>query len=184
MDVCWQEGSWQYRKFPVLWDFQDTEAVESYSEQQRAKSLQSHLTHYDPMDCSPPGFSVHGDSPGKNIGVMLSSEGSSWPRDGSCMSYVSRLAGGFFIISTTWEAQSSRGGAENSALIATLRVQWRWCQSQLPSQTYPEASILLDTACSQTSLDFCTFYEPQYVSLLSTMWVAPNSPNKFPLLPK
>ena len=23
----------------------------------------------DPMDCSPPGFSVHGDSPGKNIGV-------------------------------------------------------------------------------------------------------------------
>ena len=21
------------------------------------------------MDCSPPGFSVHGDSPGKNIGV-------------------------------------------------------------------------------------------------------------------
>ena len=23
----------------------------------------------DPMDCSPPGFSVQGDSPGKNIGV-------------------------------------------------------------------------------------------------------------------
>ena len=23
----------------------------------------------NPMDCSPPGFSVHGDSPGKNIGV-------------------------------------------------------------------------------------------------------------------
>ena len=23
----------------------------------------------DPMDCSPPGSSVHGDSPGKNIGV-------------------------------------------------------------------------------------------------------------------
>ena len=23
----------------------------------------------DPMDCSPPGFSVHGDSPGKNTGV-------------------------------------------------------------------------------------------------------------------
>jgi len=21
------------------------------------------------MDCSPPGFSIHGDSPGKNIGV-------------------------------------------------------------------------------------------------------------------
>ena len=65
------------QEVPVLWDLQDTEAVESYSEQQQAKSLQSHLTHYDPMDCSPPGSSVHGDSPGKNIGVMLSSEGSS-----------------------------------------------------------------------------------------------------------
>ena len=26
-------------------------------------------THCDPMDCSPPGFSVHGDSPDKNTGV-------------------------------------------------------------------------------------------------------------------
>ena len=27
------------------------------------------LTLCDPMDCSPPGFSVHGDSPGKNTGM-------------------------------------------------------------------------------------------------------------------
>ena len=27
------------------------------------------LTLYDPMDCNPPGSSVHGDSPGKNTGV-------------------------------------------------------------------------------------------------------------------
>ena len=26
-------------------------------------------TLFDPMDCSPPGSSVHGDSPGKNTGV-------------------------------------------------------------------------------------------------------------------
>ena len=31
--------------------------------------LQSCLTLCDPMDCSLPGFSVHGDSPGKNTGV-------------------------------------------------------------------------------------------------------------------
>ena len=31
-----------------------------------AQSLQSCLTFCDPMDCSPPGSSVHGDSPGKN----------------------------------------------------------------------------------------------------------------------
>ena len=28
------------------------------------------LTLCDPMDCSLPGSSVHGDSPGKNIGVL------------------------------------------------------------------------------------------------------------------
>jgi len=27
------------------------------------------LSLCDPMDCSPPGSSVHGDSPGKNTGV-------------------------------------------------------------------------------------------------------------------
>ena len=27
------------------------------------------LTHYDSVNCSPPGSSVHGDSPGKNTGV-------------------------------------------------------------------------------------------------------------------
>ena len=30
---------------------------------------QSCLTLYNPMDCSPPGSSNHGDSPGKNTGV-------------------------------------------------------------------------------------------------------------------
>ena len=35
----------------------------------RAKSLQSCLTLRDPMDYSPPGSSVTGDSPGKNTGV-------------------------------------------------------------------------------------------------------------------
>ena len=29
----------------------------------------SHVQLCDPMDCSPPGSSVHGDSPGKNTGV-------------------------------------------------------------------------------------------------------------------
>ena len=28
------------------------------------------LTLYDPINCSPPGPSVHEDSPGKNIGVV------------------------------------------------------------------------------------------------------------------
>ena len=41
----------------------------SYLECVCAKSLLSCLTLFDPMDCSPPGSSVHGDSPGKKTGV-------------------------------------------------------------------------------------------------------------------
>ena len=35
----------------------------------RAKSLQLYPTLFNLMDCSPPGSSVHGDSPGRNTGV-------------------------------------------------------------------------------------------------------------------
>ena len=35
-----------------------------------AKPLQSCLTLCNLMDCRPPGFSVHGDSPGKNTGAI------------------------------------------------------------------------------------------------------------------
>ena len=36
---------------------------------------QSHLTLCNPVDCSPAGFSVHGDSPGKNSGGGLPNPG-------------------------------------------------------------------------------------------------------------
>ena len=69
----------------------------------RAKSLQSCLTLGNPMDCSPPGSSVHGIL---QAGVlewvaMPSSRGSSRPRDGTCASCVSSVADGFL---TTGEA--------------------------------------------------------------------------------
>ena len=46
---------------------------------------------FDRMDCSLPGSSVHGDSPGKTteVGCMPSSRGSSRPRDRTCVFYVS-----------------------------------------------------------------------------------------------
>ena len=49
------------------------------------------------MDCSPPGFSVHGISQGRILEwVAISfSKDSSWPRDRTC---ISCLAGGFFTI--------------------------------------------------------------------------------------
>ena len=57
-------------------------------------------------DCSQPGSSVHGGSPGKNAGCisMPSSRGSSWPRDWTHVSYISSMGGTFFITSATWEA--------------------------------------------------------------------------------
>ena len=53
-----------------------------------AESIQSCPTLWDPVDCSPPGSSVHGDSPGKNTGVgaMPFSRGSSQPRDWTLLS--------------------------------------------------------------------------------------------------
>ena len=57
-------------------------------------------TFWDPMDCSPPGSSVHGDSPGKNIevGCQALLQGI-FPTQGS--NQVSRIAGGFLTIWAT-----------------------------------------------------------------------------------
>ena len=56
-----------------------------------AKSLQLSLTLCDPMDCSPPGSSVHGLLQARILGwvAMPSSRGSSRPRHQTCISYVS-----------------------------------------------------------------------------------------------
>ena len=55
-----------------------------------AKSLQSCLTLCNPIDCSPPGSSVHGILQARTLEwvAMPSSRGSSWPRDWICISYV------------------------------------------------------------------------------------------------
>ena len=46
---------------------------------------------FDPMDCSPPGSSVHGILQARILEwvAMPSSRGSSWPRDRTCISYIS-----------------------------------------------------------------------------------------------
>ena len=70
-----------------------------------AQSLQLCLNICDPMDCSPPGSSVHGILQTRILKwvAMLSSRGSSQPNDQ--MSLMSpALAGRFFTTSTTWEA--------------------------------------------------------------------------------
>ena len=56
-----------------------------------AKSLQLYLTRCDPMDCSPPGSSVHGILSARILEwvAMPSSRGSSRPRDRTHISYIS-----------------------------------------------------------------------------------------------
>ena len=66
-----------------------------------AKSLQSCLTLCDPLDCSPPGSSVHGIIQVRILEwvAMPSSRKSSPPRDHTPRSLRSAMAGGFFTTS-------------------------------------------------------------------------------------
>ena len=52
----------------------------------------------NPMDCSPPGSSVHGILQARILEwvTLPSSRGSSWPRDQTHISWVSWIAGRFF----------------------------------------------------------------------------------------
>ena len=58
-----------------------------------AKLLQLYLILCDPVDHSPPGSSVQGILQARILewAAMASSSGSSWPRDQTCISYVSRI---------------------------------------------------------------------------------------------
>ena len=64
------------------------------------------LTLYDPVDCSPPGPSVHGMLQASILEWVAtpSSRGSSWPEIETRSLKSPALAGGFFTTSATWEA--------------------------------------------------------------------------------
>ena len=66
-----------------------------------ALCAQSCPTPCDPMDCSPPVSSVHGILQARILEwlAISSCRGSSWPRDWTCFSCVSCIAGRFF---TCW----------------------------------------------------------------------------------
>ena len=62
------------------------------------ESLRSCTTLCNPVDCSPPGSSVCGVLQARILEwvAMPSSRGSPWPRDWTCVSFDSCIAGGFF----------------------------------------------------------------------------------------
>ena len=103
----------------------------------RAKSFQSCPcpTVCRPMDCSPPGTSVHGILQARILEqvAMPSSSRSSRPRDQTCVSWSPALAGGFFTASATWpcalsisvhiwRAALARVEGLNVLMIGTLRT--------------------------------------------------------------
>ena len=92
---------------------------------------QSCPTLCDSIDCSPPGSSVHGDSPGKKTGVECHSllQGPSQPKD---WTQISCIASEFFTIWTTREATKKT----YRWLIKTWKdAQYHWllekCKSKL-----------------------------------------------------
>ena len=84
-----------------------------------AKSLQVCQTRCDSMHCSPSGSSVHVILQARTLRgrwvATPSSKGSSWPRDGTYVSYVFCISG-LFITNTIWEAPP------------TTHTQWKTSQ--------------------------------------------------------
>ena len=89
---------------------------------------QSCPTLCNTMDCSPPGSSVHGTSPGKNTGVAHPfSRGSSWSWD---WTWVSCIAGRFFPICAIKEALlcvKQYTLAVREAYVSFSRGMWDLC---------------------------------------------------------
>ena len=76
-----------------------------------AKSLQSCLTLCHPMDCSPPGSSVHGNVQSKILSGLPCPPPGVLPNPAiELTSFTSpALAGSFFTTSATWEARRRHG---------------------------------------------------------------------------
>ena len=64
------------------------------------------------MDCSPPGSSVHEIFPARILEwvAIPFSSGSSWPRDGTCISHISCIASRFFAIYLSHQGRETFSG--------------------------------------------------------------------------
>ena len=90
----------------------------------------THLSLCDPIDCSPPGSSVHGILQARILeGVAISSSrGSSWPRDQNCISCVSCIGRQTLYHWATWEAHIQSWPWNKSGMKESTQMQSRICQ--------------------------------------------------------
>ena len=91
------------------------------------------LTLLWPMGCSPPGSSVHRISQAEILEwvAMLFSRGSSWPRDRTCISSVSCIAGEFFTAEPPEKPQktlitSYYSKSYSDSLYLWPHAEWTW----------------------------------------------------------
>ena len=92
---------WQHQLSPIEWSWHPCwKPLTKYVCARLV--VQSCLTPCEPMDCSPPGSSVHGISQARMLKwvPIFFSRGSFWPRD---RTWVSWVADGFFIVGATRE---------------------------------------------------------------------------------
>ena len=97
----------------------------------QAQLLQSCLTLCSPMDCSPPGSSVHGILQVRILEwvVMPSSRGSSWPRNPT---WVSCIAGRFF---THWATR------EVWSIICPRPIRNKWHSPDLNPESLSSVTV-------------------------------------------
>ena len=92
-----------------------------------AKMLHLCLTQWYSRGCSPPRSPVHGILQARILVwiVMLSSRGPSRPRDRTCVSCISCIAGGFFT--------TKLAGKLNVRILTTFH---RWGKVEIPGQLW------------------------------------------------
>ena len=127
--MCVSDGDWTWKGMSVperqgLWPGKENES--------ESEVAQSCLTLCDPMDCSPPGSSVHGILQARILewGAISFSRGSSQPRD---QTRVSHIAGRRFILWATREGLwPGNGGGDKNMACPQDAVSWgQACKWQL-----------------------------------------------------
>ena len=84
----------------------------------------------DPMDCSPPGSSIHGIPQARTLEwiAISSSKGSSWPRDRTHVSCISCTGRWRLHQWAIWEPDGCWPSGKNSSKVATELVRPQGCQ--------------------------------------------------------
>ena len=148
---------------------------------------QSCPTLCDPRDCSPPGSSVHGNSPSKNTGVgsnnllysilkwvaISSSKGSSWIRKWTCISNIS-CAGRYILYQ--WCHLGSPINVNHIKIIyqIILKEEWMNNQSLTISSVQSTHSVMSDSLQphGQQHTSFPVHHQLPELAKTHVLWVS------------